>query len=70
MGVHNMKASLKASLDDVLYEWIGAHCEEGDWPYVFVDENTHERMADVAATILDAITENQNYLRADHGIEL
>ena len=60
-----MKARLFSTLEQVIEEWVNEQNVAGDWPGVWLGNETATLMATAAAAVLDACEESQATELAD-----
>lgn len=54
-----MKASLLASLEETIQNWMDTNCTDDNWPDCWVYDDLAEDMTKAAAAIMDACEKGQ-----------
>ena len=58
-----MDSHLFDSLEDAIEKWLNDHCEDDEWPNVFVYSNQSKDMAQAAALVFDASVKGQEFAK-------
>jgi hypothetical protein len=64
-----MQAKLYFDLQQKIQEWVDEHCEENEWPGIFVGNETIEHMTKAASSVFDACLEAEEYCRKNGCLE-